>query len=197
MRTYKDAKVMARLLRDSLAALNVSLTHSQCLEIVARQLGWSEWNSLSAALDVQAGRIASPRTPGISFEPPIPVLRITSMVEARSFYEDFLGFEFRQFEAEGTYAIIQRGEISLHLNARPQLSGSAGMLIRLKGLDVLHAELTAKSGRFAPGEISFTPWDSRVFHVIDPIGNRLTFWENNPPGVAKPPERGHRQQNFT
>ena len=191
MRTYKDAKAMARSLRESLAAQNISLSHSQCLEIVARQFGWSEWNSLSAALDVQAGHITSPQTPDISFQPPIPVLRITSMVEARAFYEDFLGFEFHWgFNAESPYAIIGRGDITLHLNAESQLKGSAGMLIRLNGLDALHAELTAKSGRFSPSEITFTPWDSRVFHVIDPFGNGIRFWENNPPGVAKPLERG-------
>ena len=191
MRTYKDAKAMAKSLRESLAARNVSLSHSECLEIVARQFGWTEWNALSAALDVQAGRVTSPQTPGISFQPPIPVLRITSMVEARAFYKDFLGFEFHWgFTAESRYAIIGRGEITFHLDVESQLNGSAGTLIRLTGLDALHEELIGKSGRFSPSEITFTQWDSRIFHVIDPSGNAIRFWENNPPGVAMPLERG-------
>jgi hypothetical protein len=67
MRTYRDAKAMARSLRASLAARNVSLSHSECLEIVARQFGWNEWNSLAAALDAQA---PPPRAPGLPFSPP-------------------------------------------------------------------------------------------------------------------------------
>jgi hypothetical protein len=50
MRTYQDAKVMAKSLRDSLAAKNVSLSHSECLEIVAQQFGFADWNTLAAKL---------------------------------------------------------------------------------------------------------------------------------------------------
>jgi hypothetical protein len=50
MRTYRDAKVMAKLLRESLAARNVSLSHSECLETVARQFGFVDWNTLAARL---------------------------------------------------------------------------------------------------------------------------------------------------
>lgn len=52
MRTLKDAKTMAKSLRGSLAARNVLLSHSKCLEIVAKQLGFADWNTLSAKLDV-------------------------------------------------------------------------------------------------------------------------------------------------
>jgi hypothetical protein len=186
MRTYKDAKAMARSLRHSLAARNVSLTHSECLEIVAKQFGWKDWNGLASALDVQAGRLVSPQTPGIEFQPPIPVLKVASLEAARPFYEGFLGFQFDWGFPEGnTYAQISRSGITLHLNAESRLKGSAGMLIRMRGLDALHRELNEKAGSFAPSEISFTDWDSRVFHVIDPFGNGIRFWENNPPGVAR------------
>jgi hypothetical protein len=50
MRTYQDAKVMAKSLRDFLAAKNVSLSHSECLEIVAQQSGFADWNTLAAKL---------------------------------------------------------------------------------------------------------------------------------------------------
>lgn len=50
MRTYQDAKVMAKSLRDSLAARNVSLSHSECIEIVAQQFGFANWNTLAAKL---------------------------------------------------------------------------------------------------------------------------------------------------
>ena len=50
MRTYQDAKVMAKSLRDFLAARRVSLSHSECLEIVAKQFGFADWNTLAARL---------------------------------------------------------------------------------------------------------------------------------------------------
>ena len=44
----KDAKAMARSLRVALADRNFSLSHSECLEIVARQFGLADWNTLAA-----------------------------------------------------------------------------------------------------------------------------------------------------
>jgi hypothetical protein len=60
MRTCKDAKAMAKSLRESLTARNVLLSHSECLEIVARIAGFADWNTLSAKLDVESGQLASP-----------------------------------------------------------------------------------------------------------------------------------------
>jgi hypothetical protein len=54
MRTYKDAKTMAKSLRDSLAARSVLLSHSECLEIVAKQSGFADWNTLSARLGAES-----------------------------------------------------------------------------------------------------------------------------------------------
>jgi hypothetical protein len=54
MFTQKNAKTMAKSLRDSLIDRNVSLSHSTCLEIVARQFGFADWNTLSAKLPAQA-----------------------------------------------------------------------------------------------------------------------------------------------
>ncbi len=59
MRTYQDAKAMAKSLRDSLAATSVLLSHSECLEIVAKQFGFADWNTLSARLDVKSLRDTS------------------------------------------------------------------------------------------------------------------------------------------
>jgi hypothetical protein len=64
MRTYLDAKVMAKSLRDSLAKKNVSLAHSECLEIVAQQFGLVDWNTLAAKVMT---RIAAPEQLSCSF----------------------------------------------------------------------------------------------------------------------------------
>ena len=53
MRTCKDAKAMAKSLRDCLAARSVLLSHSLCLEIVAKQFGFADWNTLSAKWDLE------------------------------------------------------------------------------------------------------------------------------------------------
>lgn len=52
MRTHKDTKTMAKSLRASLAARSVLLSHGECLEIVAKQFGFADWNTLSAKLSV-------------------------------------------------------------------------------------------------------------------------------------------------
>jgi len=189
MRTFKDAKTIAYSLRASLAAKGISFSHSECLEIVAQQFGVAEWNILAAALarlDKESFDGERDAT-GVSLQPPVPTIRVASLAEAKPFYVDFLGFALDWGdEDDSTYAQITRSGVQLHLNAQSRLSGSSGMLVRMDGIDALHAELSTRQGQFAPSPISFTPWDSRVFHVIDPFGNAIQFWENNPPGVARP-----------
>lgn len=72
MRTYKDAKTMAKSLRGSLAARNVLLSHSKCLEIVAKQFGFADWNTLSAKLDVDSDHLARPEDSESALPPAIP-----------------------------------------------------------------------------------------------------------------------------
>jgi hypothetical protein len=55
MFTQKNAKTMAKSLRSCLVERNVSLSHSTCLEIVARQFGFADWNTLSAKLSAKGG----------------------------------------------------------------------------------------------------------------------------------------------
>lgn len=186
MRTYKDAKTIAKALRASLASHGVSLTHSECLEIVAQQFGFAEWNILAAKLSAEETGEGAPDS-GVDLQPPIPVMRVASLEAAKPFYVGFLGFRIDWGGEDGsTFTQVTRSGVSLHLNAQSRLRGSSGMLVRMNGLDALHVELSGKAGPFAPGAIGFTPWDSRVFHVVDPFGNAIQFWENNPPGTARP-----------
>jgi hypothetical protein len=50
MRSFLDAKMMAKSLREALAKRNVSLSHSDCLEVVAAQFGLANWNMLAARI---------------------------------------------------------------------------------------------------------------------------------------------------
>src|SRR5476651_1407791 len=83
MRTFLDAKAMAKSLRSALAGKQITLSHGECLEIVASQFGSENWNVLSARID-------SAGSPGL--QDAIPILRIFSVEKAKEFYLDFLGF---------------------------------------------------------------------------------------------------------
>jgi ATP-dependent Lon protease len=50
MRDFRDAKAMAQSLRDALKSKSITLTHSESLEVIARTLGFHDWNVLSAAI---------------------------------------------------------------------------------------------------------------------------------------------------
>jgi ATP-dependent Lon protease len=58
MRDYRDAKVMAQTLRHALKEKSVSLTHSECLELVAKTLGFHDWHVLAAT--IKSGQPAFP-----------------------------------------------------------------------------------------------------------------------------------------
>ena len=50
MRDFRDAKAMAQTLRDALKAKSVTLTNSESLELIAKILGFHDWNVLSAKI---------------------------------------------------------------------------------------------------------------------------------------------------
>jgi ATP-dependent Lon protease len=67
MRDFRDAKAMAQTLRDTLKTKSVSLTHSESLEIVAKTLGFHDWNVLSATIQARKPADAEPpKTPSQS-----------------------------------------------------------------------------------------------------------------------------------
>ena len=95
MRTFLDAKAMAKTLRSSLGDKQISLSHSECLEIVAAQFGLDNWNVLAARIADAAGDgtvKAAPSSAGPQLKVAIPILRIFSVEKAKEFYVDFLGF---------------------------------------------------------------------------------------------------------
>jgi len=51
MRTFRDAKAMARALREGLHDRKIALSHSECLELVARQFALNDWNMLAARIE--------------------------------------------------------------------------------------------------------------------------------------------------
>jgi catechol 2,3-dioxygenase-like lactoylglutathione lyase family enzyme len=189
MRSYTEAKAMARSLRDSLAARHFSLSHSECLEIVARQFGFQNWNVLSSKIDLDTGaRKPSPEAADITFQPAIPVIGVLSAQLAKDFYISFLGFAFDWGEPHPErpmYAQISRSGVAIHLNEHERAaSPGSEIFIRMNGLEAFHRELSTKRSHQSPQRIYATPDDRRELHVTDPFGNRLRFSQNNPLRVA-------------
>ena len=59
MRDFRDAKAMARTLREALAAKSVKISNSEALELTAKLLGVRDWNTLAAAIDAARRREAA------------------------------------------------------------------------------------------------------------------------------------------
>ena len=71
MRDYRDAKAMARTLREALAAKRHEITVGESLEIVAHLFGEADWNTLSAIIknSEHSPEPASERSRYIQFAP--------------------------------------------------------------------------------------------------------------------------------
>ncbi|MBB4007116.1 glyoxalase superfamily protein [Allorhizobium taibaishanense] len=53
MHSYRDAKRMAKILENSLREKNLTISHGESLDLIARQFGMADWNILSARLKRQ------------------------------------------------------------------------------------------------------------------------------------------------
>jgi catechol 2,3-dioxygenase-like lactoylglutathione lyase family enzyme len=172
--TTDQAKRLAKLLREDLAAAGIAIPHSLALELIAHQLGTKDWNVL-AALTSRAG---SPAAPDIS--PGVPVLRVMSVAQALPFYLDYLGFtldwEHRFEPGLPLYVQVSRSSAVLHLSEHHG-DGSPNSTVWIPVSDVaaLHKELLARPhAPLRPGIDPDAP-GGPTLQVIDPYGNNLRF----------------------
>jgi len=180
VRTFKDAKSMAKTLRQAIAARNVEISHSTALEIVARQFGYENWNILAARIDAENVRTGEAQE-GVSMQAAIPIFRIFSVEKAMEFYRDFLGFnvdwEHRFGDNFPLYAQVSRSGFRLHLSEHAgDASPGARAFIHVTGIEELHAELTARNYRYMKPGLEDQPWGKELM-VTDPFSNRITFCE--------------------
>src|SRR5262245_26286722 len=119
MRTFLDAKAMAKSLREGLGQRQIDLSHSECLELVARQFSIDSWNVLAAKIAADGGSSSAAES-GVRFADAIPILRIFSVEKAKEFYLDFLGFktdcEHRFGDNFPLYTQVSRSGLRLHLS---------------------------------------------------------------------------------
>lgn len=165
--TLDEAKLAARVLRDQLPG--TGLTHSRALEIVAQQLGYQDWNTASARLQVRDG-----------MGWPIPVLRSLDEARAREFYVDYLSFTVEwehRFEGElPLYMRLRRGRFVLDLSEHHG-DGTPGSTVWVPVGDVeaLQRELLATGyPRMSPGIDADSP-GGPTMEVIDPFSNTIRF----------------------
>lgn len=64
MRDFRDAKAMAQSLRQALSARNITVTHSDSLELIAQSFGFDNWNILSAKIGGERSELAPKGDPG-------------------------------------------------------------------------------------------------------------------------------------
>lgn len=186
MQPFRDAKTIAKSLRNDLRDRHqLELSHSECLEIVARMCGYENWNVLSAQ---------KPYHTPFSATTTIPVLRVFDEAKAKEFYVDFLGFTLDfggPAGGPGTdfYGQVSRPGTTLHLSQSPYDPGPGATIdIWLAGLDEVRQELLnfvlSKNIRiFGPAisvpEIVDVHWGARVLVISDPFGNHLRLSEPN------------------
>ena len=176
MFSNEQAKQMAKRLRASLAARDQALPHSTALELVAQQLGYKDWNTASAMLPQENTQ------PMVTFDKPIPILRMFDEAKAREFYLDFLGFgvEFEhRFEADlPLYLGISRNGLQLHLSEHHgDASPGSTVFIPMQNIELLRDELLAKRYGYGRPDIVQQGW-GQVLEVYDPFGNRLRFCQS-------------------
>jgi catechol 2,3-dioxygenase-like lactoylglutathione lyase family enzyme len=176
MFSIDQAKQMAKRLRVSLETHNQAVPHSTALELVAQQLGYKDWNTASAMLAQENTR------PAITFEKPIPILRMFDETKAREFYLDFLGFsvEFEhRFEADlPLYLGISRDGLQLHLSEHHgDASPGSTVFVPMHNIERLRDELLSKRYGYGRPDIAQQGW-GQVLEVHDPFGNRIRFCQS-------------------
>lgn len=176
MRDYRDAKSMAKALREALVSRNVTISHSEALEIVAGQFGLANWNILAAKIDGDGKQ-----GDAVAFEQAVPIIRIFDVPKAQEFYLGFLGFtvdwEHRYGDNFPLYLQVSRAGLRLHLSEHAGDATPGGnMVVYMQGIRALHAELRAKDYRYMKPGIE-DEGGRLVVQVTDPFNNRIRFME--------------------
>jgi hypothetical protein len=177
MHTTDDAKAVAKAIRNVLADRNVTVSHSEALEIVARQFGYDNWNIMSARLEKPAGQPAG--TP--AFTPPIPIFRIFDEEKARGFYVGFLecrvDWEHRFHPGAPLYCQVSHGRLQLHLSEHSgDASPGATAVCYMEGVEALQKALIAKDYKYNRPGLESQDWGMECT-VTDPFGNSIRFIE--------------------
>ncbi|WP_313197363.1 glyoxalase superfamily protein [Rhizobium sp.] len=183
MRDFRDAKLMAKSLREALAEQNVEISHSGALELVSAQFGYDDWNVLAAKIEAA---VPTERKDPITIQPAIPIFRIFDVAKAMEFYRDFLGFgvdwEHRFAPTAPLYCQMSRSGMLIHLSEHAgDASPGARVFVPMSGAAAFQKELIGKNYPYMRPGLEQAPWGLEVT-VIDPFSNRITFCERETKG---------------
>jgi catechol 2,3-dioxygenase-like lactoylglutathione lyase family enzyme len=178
MTKASEAKFMARQLRAALSSDGIVIPHSKSLELIAKTLGYADWNTANAKLDQR--RTSNDE---VRFLRCSPILRIFDEKKAREFYCDFLGFEVafehRFAEAMPLYLGLERPDLSLHLSEHHgDASPGANVFVVTTNIRAFHRELAEKQYAFNRPGLDDLPWGLQM-QVNDPFGNRIRFCQQD------------------
>jgi hypothetical protein len=178
MRDFRDAKLMAKSLRDALAEQAIEIPHSKALELIAAQFGYDDWNILAAKIEAA---VPSERKDPVSIQPAIPIFRIFDVAKAMEFYRDFLGFavdwEHRFGPNAPLYCQMSRSGMLIHLSEHAgDASPGARTFVPITGAAAFQKELIGRNYPYMRPGLEQAPWGLEVT-VIDPFSNRITFCE--------------------
>ena len=191
MHDFRESKSMARTLRDALADRNLSLTHSESLEIVARMFGAANWNVLAAKIEEakrehllavgnkESGDTA--RTQAIS-----PFFIVTDVARTVAFYCEKLGFSVAYAEPEETpfFAIIYRDGVQIFLKSERDIAPTPNSrrhrhlrwdaYVYSPDPDALYDDFAARNAPFSE-PLRDTHDGQRGFEIADPDGFVIFF----------------------
>jgi len=127
--------------------------------------------------------------PALQFQRAMPVLEISDMVGSLAFYKDKLGFDAATWGEPPSFAIVQRGEVTLALAL---VAGGTATVSRktwaayiyVRNVDNLFAELRA-AGVAVADPPENRPYNCREMIIDDPDGHILAFGQ-----VLDPETRG-------
>ncbi|WP_274628365.1 glyoxalase superfamily protein [Arvimicrobium flavum] len=185
MRTFRDAKAMAKAMREALGIKGLTVSHSEALEVVARQFGTESWNVLAAKIESEEAdgqeRAAHGAEPAIAFTQPVPILRIFDEDKAREFYVGWLGMEIdweHRFAPQmPLYCQVSLGGMKLHLSEHSgDASPGATCLVYMEGVEAWQKQLVGKPYKYNRPGLERQDWGLECT-VIDPFGNRIRFLE--------------------
>ncbi len=167
MRTFHDAKLMAKILRQAFVGRKIEISHSEILEIIASQFGFANWNVLAAKIDATKNETGNMAGNGTMLQPAIPVFRIFSIEKTMEFYQGFLGFtvdwKHRFDDNFPLYCQISRDDLTLHLSEHAgDASPGARAFVYMTGVAAFHAELTSKDYRYMKPGINDQPWGKEL-----------------------------------
>jgi catechol 2,3-dioxygenase-like lactoylglutathione lyase family enzyme len=112
----------------------------------------------------------------VAFHRAMPVLGVADMARSLAFYRDKLGFDASTWGEPPTFAILQRGSVTLALArvAQPAVSPNWAAYVYVGDVDGLYAELSRHGVRIADPPTD-QPYNCRDFVVDDPDGHMISF----------------------